>query len=183
MVFIWYFFYLHVTPHLSNYFPHSLSDVHEQFLVWNKMQNYFDEGRGGITITVLGDAVPLLKASMLNISVKDCSSCKCYKFKIEFTAVGWQVKRSLQITFALSCPSHPDTQCTQVVRTETVPSLGNPWTRDLGEVPGDRRAVCWMCLRMLLVIPDGLRRFASSRNLGLGLSHVREGCCRGHWVT
>lgn len=118
---------------------------------------------------------------MPNISVKDCSSCKCDKFKREFTAVGWQVKRFLQILFAQSCPSHPAPQCTLwgCKHTETVPNFGNPQTWDLGEVPGDRRALywvclCWRCCWQHSKDPGELRRFASSRSLGLGFSHVRD---------
>lgn len=114
--------------------------------------------------------------SVLNISVKDCSSCKCDKFKTDFTAVGgWQVKRSLDIIFALSCPNYPALQCTQkLYPTWWIPELGI-----LGEVLGDRRAVywvclCWGCSDSIAVMPDGLRRFASSRSLGLGFSHVRD---------
>lgn len=48
---------------------------------------------------------------------------------------------------------------------------------DLGEVPGDRRALYWVCPYWGCCWQhsnDELRRFASSRSLGLGFSHVRD---------
>lgn len=104
-----------------------------------------------------------------------------WQIKSEFTAVGWQVKRSFQIIFALFCPSRPAPQCTLwgCKHTETVPSIGNPQTWDLGEVLVTEGlftgcACTEDAADSIAMMPGKLRRFASSRSLVLGFSHVRD---------